>query len=536
MGDVKLLALRDAGAGAPDIARAQAPPTGRECEIRLQGPPQAMRAAAQKLGLADAPGQLMRAIYYDTQDCALERARIALRVRRAGHDWTATLKWPRAGDGAFSRGEAEAPARKPDASGPPDLSALDANARDLLQACAGDAPLAPRFETHVRRRACMIERDATRIEAALDSGAILAGDQRARIAEIELEWKAGPPAGLYALARELVELGLRLAPRAKSERGGDLAAGRAPAPARATPVTISPEATTRDASAEDALLALVENGLSHFLGAHAALAGEQAAESVHQMRVALRRLRAALRLFERLAPDSGLGPLRAEAGRLASALGPARELDVFLEGLDAGAFEAAQAEAGLQDLRARAQRRRDRAHRDARALLAHEPAASLFTLDLQAFAAARGWRGDPVGAAWAGAPARELAATALAALDRRACKRGKRLRALDAPARHELRIALKNLRYAAEMFASLYAPEDMRAFLKRISRLQEDLGVYNDAVCAAALAQSLSAGLGAQGARAAGVAQGWSLRGAHAADDDLRKAFRRFRDAARPWA
>ena len=445
------------------------------------------------------------------------------------------MKWPQTGEGAFSRGEAEAPARAPDALGPPDVSGLDAQARDLLQACAGDAPLAPRFETHVRRRARMIERDATRIEAAWDAGAILAGGRRAPIAEIELEWKGGPPAGLYALARELVGCGLRLSARTKSQRGAELAAGRAPSPARATPITIATDAHGQPPSAEDALLALVENALAHFLGAQGALAGPEAAESVHQMRVALRRLRAGLRLFERLGPDSGLGPFRAEAGRLASALGPARELDVFLEGLDAALFELAEASEGFEALRARAARKRDRAHRDVRAL-AHGPAASLFALDLQAFAAARGWRADPAGAAWADRAARDLAASALAALDKRACKRGKHLRALDALARHELRIALKNLRYASEIFACLFAPEDMRAFLKRISRLQEDLGVYNDAVCACALAHGLSAGLGPQGARAAGVAQGWSLRGAHAADDDLRKAFRRFRDAPRPWA
>jgi inorganic triphosphatase YgiF len=504
--------------------------TARECEIKLEGPPSALRAAAQRLGLADAPARAMRAIYYDTPERALEQARVSLRARRAGGGWTTTLKWPQPGEGIFSHGETEAPGGAPQGDAPPALDALDAPARQALREIADEGALAPRFETRVRRRTKMLEREGARIEAALDAGSIAAGARRARIAEIELEWKGGPPEGFYVLARELIEAGLRIAPLAKSARGYLLAADEEPREARAAPPPLSARS-----SAEDALIALVEGALAQFVMSLPALRTAYAAEAVHQMRVALRRLRAGLALFDRLAPDAGLRRFRDDAQRLARALGPARELDVFLEGLREEPFAAAGAQAGLKDLRARASRKRTQAHAQARAL-AQGAQASLFVIDLQAFAAARGWRADPLAQDWARENARAFARQRLADLDKRAHKRGGKLRKLDPPRRHRLRIALKTLRYAAEMFEPAFAPDDLRGVLKPATRLLERLGRYNDAVAAAARARSLGAGAQGELARAIGVAQGWALHDAHAGDDSLRKAFKRFRDAPRPWA
>lgn len=501
-----------------------------ECEIKLNGPRPLLREAARRLGLLDAPARSLRAVYYDAPDRALEQARMSLRVRSAEGAWTTTFKWPLAGDGLFVHREAEAQGSPPQGDAAPDLSALDPQALSALESAVDAQALAPRFETRMRRRAALIEREGARIEAAFDEGFLLAGDERAPIAEIELEWISGPPQGLYALARELVDAGLRIAPLAKSARGYLLAAGETPAPVRASPLALD-----TDASAQDALVALIDNALGQFLANAPAIEGAHAEEAVHQMRVALRRLRAGLALFDKRAPDSGLRRFRQEAGELARALGPARDWDVFLAGLEAIPFAAAGAESGLFALRARAMRRRAQAHGQARAL-ARGAQASIFALDLQAFAAARGWRADPHGALWRDEGARGFALARLAALDKRARKRGKGLRRLDAAGRHRLRIALKNLRYAAEFFAPALAPDDLRPLLKPTTRLLDLLGAANDAAAGARLAASLGSKGGPHLARAVGLTQGWALRAAATDDERLRALFAKLRAAPRPWA
>src|SRR4029077_17978866 len=59
-------------------------------------------------------------------------------------------------------------------------------------------------------------------------------------------------------------------------------------------------------------------------------------------------------------------------------------------------------------------------------------------------------------------------------------KRGRRMRSLDQHDRHRLRIALKKLRYAAEFFAPLFREKKVKAYLRRLKSLLEDLGALND--------------------------------------------------------
>lgn len=66
----------------------------------------------------------------------------------------------------------------------------------------------------------------------------------------------------------------------------------------------------------------------------AALEGKDP-EGVHDMRVASRRLRAALELFRDAFPQRELRPMLREVKRLADALGGVRDLDVLLERLAA---------------------------------------------------------------------------------------------------------------------------------------------------------------------------------------------------------
>ena len=160
-------------------------------------------------------------------------AGVALRLRRVGRRWVQTVKRRgrrRRRDGLFAHRETErpAPGGRLVLAGPDPEGALAA-----VREAAGGAPLAPVFETRVRR---VSERLAApgggEVELALDEGEIVAGEASAPIREAELELVAGEVDAVYALARLLFASGpVRFASANKAARGYRLATtGEAEAP------------------------------------------------------------------------------------------------------------------------------------------------------------------------------------------------------------------------------------------------------------------------------------------------------------------
>jgi CHAD domain-containing protein len=83
------------------------------------------------------------------------------------------------------------------------------------------------------------------------------------------------------------------------------------------------------------------------------------------------------------------------------------------------------------------------------------------------------------------APAREVAARLLDELAQRVARRSRRLRKMGDRKRHKLRIAVKNLRYGTELFSPLFEHDPrLPRYLSRLSKLQEELGICNDAAAA----------------------------------------------------
>ena len=184
---------------------------------------------------------------------------------------------------------------------------------------------------------------------------------------------------------------------------------------------------------------------------------------VHQTRVALRRMRAAFGLFRSAIDGPLIRSLNAEARWLAGECGPARDLHVFMtETLQGVPPEikriAARLEAShLQRARAALGSARfdafDR-HLDRFMDLAPAPAAED---RLDAFARA-----------------------ALAARHAKVLKRGRKFAKLDIEGLHELRIALKKLRYAAEFLRPAFASAAVKPYIEATVRLQGALGTLND--------------------------------------------------------
>ncbi|MEC9482561.1 MAG: CYTH domain-containing protein [Halomonas sp.] len=195
--------------------------------------------------------------YFDTPAGDLEKARMALRIRRTPGRILQTLKTAGHGSGGLSsRGEWEWDIGDDalDLDGLAALPPMQAMGRDVL------ASLEPRFATDFERHAWLLEEDdGTRIEVALDQGETRAGQRRTAIDELELELKAGSAEALWRLATRLAEeIPLRPANASKAARGAALLAGRWVLPA--SPVTPA----ARFDAAILALDAWADSGDTHF--------------------------------------------------------------------------------------------------------------------------------------------------------------------------------------------------------------------------------------------------------------------------------
>jgi inorganic triphosphatase YgiF len=418
--------------------------------------------------------------------------------------------------------------------GEPSVDLFEPELRGRLKEVLGEAALNPVFKTHVRRRTALVRHGASEIEVALDDGFIIAGDERLTLAEVELELKSGHTADLVAFARDLAEEGgLSLQFESKAARGHRLAVAAAEPPQKARPVLLP-----ANSGFDDLVAAVLAASLAHFTANWAALRQSDAPESIHQMRVALRRLRSALTMFRKRVVSPELEDIRARARLIASGLGPARECDVFRHNALAGPFrdQPKRMKAAALLLEA-VENRRVESYAAARRLI-DSPEATLFVLDLQGLIARRAWR-NAIAASdldLLAAPARDFATEVLDRLRRRALKRGKHLPDMSDEARHDLRIALKNLRYAVEFFGGLFdGGRPLRKTLRRVASLQDDLGAHNDAATAESFIASLGLPPDPEAHFAAGFLLGYGRHATIIANAHLAKRWKEFRRAPRFW-
>jgi inorganic triphosphatase YgiF len=268
------------------------------------------------------PRQL-RAVYFDTAKFALRDNGISFRIRQDGEKQVQTIKAERPRTGlALDRGEweNELPSAEPDFS---------KAARTPLQAFVQDGAsqrIKPVFTVLAERLVGRCGLNGAEIELALDNARIEAEDRRGAFAEIELELRSGEPKSLYAAALDLAQSGpVRLSMQTKSGRGYALLANSAPTSVKAEKLVLRAGQSTAEAFqiiANSCLRQLVEN--------EAILRAAANPEAVHQARVAIRRLRAAISIFRTAVADNEVGEIKARLKAMADPLGAARDLDVFI--------------------------------------------------------------------------------------------------------------------------------------------------------------------------------------------------------------
>ena len=432
----------------------------QEMELKLELSRSGAGSLLKKNPFGSSPTILQqKSIYFDTPGWDLSERGLSLRIRQSGNERIQTVK---AGDGAaagsFTREEWE----RPVAGDTPILD--DPQIRDLL---AGAGPkLAPLFEVHVKRHRWNVMDGDSTIEVALVLGKVVAADREAPLCEIELEKKLGSPTALFALARKVdLITPAHLGVLSKAERGYRLL-GSAPGAVKAAPTALTSEMSTATAFARIAAACLKQFRLNE-----TALGWSRDAEALHQARVSLRRLRSLCSISKSLFEDSRFDHLREELKWLASELGNARNIDVMID------------RASSEALSSRLQEARDEAYVRVEASLSSLRARSLM-IDATEWISVGDWRTDQSDETLHEQSSRDFAVDVFDKFWKKVAKGGKKLTDADDETRHEVRIAAKKLRYAAEFFEPLYKsmPEAKRhqRFITAMKGLQDQLGSLND--------------------------------------------------------
>jgi triphosphatase len=425
-------------------------------------------------------------IYYDTPTFELRKNRTALRLRRTGDRWIQTVKT----EGKVAGGLHERPEWECETA--ENTLNFDAIPNPTVREFFADEKihwaLRPVFVTEFTRTSSLLEfSGGEMIECSLDQGEIRAGEQRIPLCEVELELKTGHPARLFELALGLQEdIPLKLENVSKAERGYRLITPIALVPSKAQ----TPE-LTGESSPSEVLVCILRSGMTHLQANEAGVVQGEDPEFIHQMRVALRRIRSALSVFSDYVQHVESEPLKEELRWLTRELDAARNWDVFVLETLPPILAAFPEHQGLSWLKTTGEEWRRRQNLRARDAVASDRYQRLL-LRLGAWLCRQPWREDVKnGEGVIEKGVIPFVSRTLQKRHRRLKKKGKLLVTLSPEQRHEVRIAAKKLRYAAEYFSSLYPHKRTRRYIAALAGLQEVLGALNDAATTVSLLRGL---------------------------------------------
>jgi len=292
-------------------------------------------------------------------------------------------------------------------------------------------------------------------------------------------------------------------------------------------------------SAAKAFRLIARSALNQIAANAAVLARARRPEALHQMRVGLRRLRGAIKLFGPMLANEGLAPVKAELKWITGELGPARDLDVFLNDSYRPMLEPHRDWPELAGLGHTLREARTKAYDRAQAavtssrfgVLAHDVAA---WVEMGDWTAATG----PKQTALRARPIGRLAPELLEKAHKTVVHGGRKLKSLDGEARHKLRIHAKSLRYATGFFGSLYAKDAAKPlgrFGAASHKLTSALGDATDIAAAAKLSAEIAAAAPPRIAYTAGLVAAQRLAAEKQTAKASAKAFKAFREAAPFW-
>lgn len=414
--------------------------------------------------------------YFDTRQHTLRKTSAALRVRKTGNRFEQTLKLASAGLVGMQNNEEW---NVPLANDQPDPDLFDKTVMARVRPAGRKINLQPVFTTEIRRTALVLGRGNTRFEIALDIGEIRghgAKSRRVPVSEVEFELLKGSPLAMLDFILELCnEIDLVPLYLSKAQRGYGLARpSLRPGPTKARAVLLSP-----DMSVGEAFNKIVAEALRHLSTSHQPVQ-EGSPQGVHQARVSIRRIRAALRAFKKSLPYDKRKAFNGEFRWFQARLAPARDWHVFLSETVPSIQESRpRSRVSLANLARGAATERRRATAEARELFKSRRFTRL-VLEFQRWVLAleleKGAMFDL-----------ELKPFAQGVLDK--TRRDflldiRPLSRMSEEDRHSLRKRGKKARYATEFFAGLWQGRQVDNYLQLMEKIQDLLGEANDAVVA----------------------------------------------------
>ena len=441
----------------------------------------------------------LRDVYYDTEDWRFYRAAYALRVRNTdGQSAEATMKALVPSEGGIRRRrEISQPME-----GIENLKGISGPVGEHVRRLAGTADLRPLFEVSTRRRTFALrsetpssgeivedtsgnirqrnsEQDAIVIaEIALDESEISAnGEASTLLSRVEVE--VGSDAQIHDGVGDFVEVlkdALKLRPTRTSKfRTGLSVAGLSPEVAP----DLGPTEIDATLSCREVAFAILRSHFGEMLAHEPGVRLGEDPEELHDMRVATRRLRAALKLY------SDALPKRAERYErdlrwVARALGEVRDLDVHLQRLSEESSTNGEV---LEEVVALLRERRVEAKRHMLEALdsnRYERLLASFSGTLR-----RGRSPTPT------APILEVAPELLKDRYKKVRKVANKL-SEDSPPEHfhDLRKKGKRLHYALEPLQEIYG-KPAKKMVKLLKNMQDDLGDHQDLIVACGLMEEL---------------------------------------------
>jgi len=304
----------------------------------------------------------------------------------------------------------------------------------------------------------------------------------------------------------------------------------------AGPVKANYRAVDRGMTPVEAFRAVCAACVQHIeANRHGALAAADP-EYLHQLRVALRRMRTALEVFADAVPEEIASSLRGELRWLARALGRARAWDVFIATTLKPALSQRPRHPGLRALRAASEtlgaEARGAAHRVLESRRYYGVMRALRALSYA--------DGDEAGASTGTVrelPMRVRAASVIAALYAKARERGRKLMRLDDAGLERLRNSIRRLRYGLLFLTPILPRARAASLAATVEMLQETLGDLNDcAVARELLREARAEARGPQRRKARRLLKKRLAAGRAARREDLRTQWEDFRAAEKWWS
>lgn len=458
--------------------------------------------------------QVLDAVYFDTDDLRLARVGVTLRRRSGGADAGWHLKLPRGG----SRDELRVPLGRSKKEPPVELA-------ELTRVYTRGAELGPVAQVRTRRRLWRLSGKGEEPVAEVVDDQVTAHTLGAQTTarswrEVEVELVGdGEPELLDRVERRLGKAGVHRS--GSASKLARLLGDRLPA----RPVSPVPDGKS---AAGLAVLAYLGEQAEEII-CYDSLVRQQAPDAVHRMRVASRRLRSALQVFGALFARDRARRLAGELKWLATALGPARDLEVLRE-----RFDQAVAELPVEEVAGPVRQRLTRYFAGREAAAAGDVRAALDApryfallddfdaLRTEAPLTRRGRR-----------PARRELPRLISRAEKKLIRRMRRAdREPPGPARdvglHEVRKVAKRLRYATEV-ARPVVGRPARRFGKRVKAVQQLLGAHQDAVVAGPVLREIGmqAYLDGENGYTFGLLHGRQHTGVDAVERELPAAWRR---------